>query len=90
MTSTSSYDWFHGILGYRTSRLILEPLKDPVSPMRFEHFQMVDQVASFDAVEKRLVAHAEVPSESSILENHFPGYPILPGVLRRWLRPRAF
>jgi 3-hydroxyacyl-[acyl-carrier-protein] dehydratase len=42
---------------------------------------MIDHVASFDAVEKRLVAHAEVPSESSILENHFPGYPILPGVL---------
>jgi 3-hydroxyacyl-[acyl-carrier-protein] dehydratase len=57
------------------------PVKDSVSPMRFEYFQMIDHIASFDAVEKRLVAHAAVPGESSILENHFPGYPILPGVL---------
>ncbi|MBO0755946.1 MAG: beta-hydroxyacyl-ACP dehydratase [Bradyrhizobiaceae bacterium] len=49
--------------------------------MRFEYFQMIDHVASFDGVDKRLVAHAAVPGESSILENHFPGYPILPGVL---------
>ena len=49
--------------------------------MRLETFQMITRVVSFDADAKILTAAAEVPAESPVFEGHFPGYPLLPGVL---------
>ena len=49
--------------------------------MRLEYFQMIDSVVSFDASAGSLHARAFVPETSPIFEGHFPGYPILPGVL---------
>jgi 3-hydroxyacyl-[acyl-carrier-protein] dehydratase len=49
--------------------------------MRLEYFEMIDEVASFDAPGKRLVAHALVPEASPVFEGHFPGHPLVPGVL---------
>jgi 3-hydroxyacyl-[acyl-carrier-protein] dehydratase len=47
--------------------------------MRLEYFQMVDRIT---ALEPRLVrAECRVPEQSPVFEGHFPGYPILPGVL---------
>jgi 3-hydroxyacyl-[acyl-carrier-protein] dehydratase len=50
-------------------------------PMRLEYFQMITRVVEFDAEKKTLVAAADVPAESPVFEGHFPGYPLLPGVL---------
>jgi 3-hydroxyacyl-[acyl-carrier-protein] dehydratase len=49
--------------------------------MRLEYFQMITRVVEFDAQAKTLTAAADVPAESPVFEGHFPGYPLLPGVL---------
>jgi 3-hydroxyacyl-[acyl-carrier-protein] dehydratase len=49
--------------------------------MRLETFQMITRVLAFDAVAKTLQAEANVPQESPVFEGHFPGFPLLPGVL---------
>lgn len=50
--------------------------------MRLEYFQMIDSVVSFDASAGTIHAKAFVPETSPVFEGHFPGYPILPGVLQ--------
>jgi 3-hydroxyacyl-[acyl-carrier-protein] dehydratase len=47
--------------------------------MRLEYFQMIDRVT--EAGPERLAAEARVPEASPVFEGHFPGHPLLPGVL---------
>ena len=47
--------------------------------MRLEYFQMVDRLVRLDA--DTIEVACTVPLESPIFEGHFPGHPILPGVL---------
>lgn len=49
--------------------------------MRLEYFDMIDRVTAFDADAKTLTANSVVPMESPVFEGHFPGYPLVPGVL---------
>ena len=49
--------------------------------MRIDYFQLIDRIVAFDPAARTLSAEAIVPTESTIFEGHFPGYPIMPGVL---------
>ena len=49
--------------------------------MRLEFFQMVDRIAALDLEARTIRADCIVPDESPVFEGHFPGYPLLPGVL---------
>jgi 3-hydroxyacyl-[acyl-carrier-protein] dehydratase len=49
--------------------------------MRLEHFQLIDRIVALDLRDQTIRTEARVPLESTIFEGHFPGYPLMPGVL---------
>jgi len=49
--------------------------------MKLEYFQMVDRIAELDPVARTVRAECLVPDASPVFEGHFPGHPLLPGVL---------
>ncbi len=49
--------------------------------MRLEYFQLIDRITALNLAEKTISTEAVVPTQSTIFEGHFPGYPLMPGVL---------
>jgi 3-hydroxyacyl-[acyl-carrier-protein] dehydratase len=49
--------------------------------MRLEQFQLIDRVIEIDLPGRKISAEATVPTTSTIFEGHFPGHPLMPGVL---------
>ena len=49
--------------------------------MQLEYFQLIDRILDLNMEEKTITVEAQVPNENTIFEGHFPGYPIMPGVL---------
>ena len=49
--------------------------------MQLDYFQLIDRIVDLNTVAKTITAEAEVPKTSTVFEGHFPGYPIMPGVL---------
>jgi len=49
--------------------------------MRLEYFRLIDRVLELDLNGRRIRAEAIVPTESPVFEGHFPGLPLMPGVM---------
>jgi 3-hydroxyacyl-[acyl-carrier-protein] dehydratase len=49
--------------------------------MQLEYFHLIDRIVDLDVDGKNIVVEAQVPKQSTIFEGHFPGYPLMPGVL---------
>ncbi|HEX2632924.1 MAG TPA: 3-hydroxyacyl-ACP dehydratase FabZ family protein [Bradyrhizobium sp.] len=49
--------------------------------MHLEYFQLIDRITDLTLDEKSITVEAQVPQQNTIFEGHFPGYPIMPGVL---------
>ena len=49
--------------------------------MRLEYFQLIDRIVDLNLADRTISSEAIVPTESTIFEGHFPGYPLMPGVL---------
>jgi 3-hydroxyacyl-[acyl-carrier-protein] dehydratase len=49
--------------------------------MRLEYFQLIDRIVSLDRAAQRIEVAAQVPAANTIFEGHFPGLPLMPGVL---------
>ena len=49
--------------------------------MQLEYFQMIDRIEALDLDRNILVASSTVPDASPVFEGHFPGMPLVPGVL---------
>ena len=49
--------------------------------MRLEYFQLIDRIVDLDLGNRTIRTQASVPVSSTIFEGHFPGFPLMPGVL---------
>jgi len=49
--------------------------------MNLEYFQLIDRIVAISLDDRTIRTEATVPLASTVFEGHFPGYPVLPGVL---------
>ena len=49
--------------------------------MNLDYFQLIDRIVDLNLDDRTIVVEAQVPQTHTIFEGHFPGFPIMPGVL---------
>jgi 3-hydroxyacyl-[acyl-carrier-protein] dehydratase len=49
--------------------------------MQLDYFQLIDRIVDLNLEDKTITVEAQVPMTHTIFEGHFPGFPIMPGVL---------
>jgi 3-hydroxyacyl-[acyl-carrier-protein] dehydratase len=49
--------------------------------MHLEYFHLIDRITDLNIGKKTITVEAQVPEKNTIFEGHFPGYPLMPGVL---------
>jgi 3-hydroxyacyl-[acyl-carrier-protein] dehydratase len=49
--------------------------------MDLDYFQLIDRIVDLNLEAKTITVEARVPEKHTIFEGHFPGFPIMPGVL---------
>src|ERR1700688_212767 len=49
--------------------------------MHLEYFKLIDRIVDLNVGERTITVEAQVPEHNTIFEGHFPGHPIMPGVL---------
>src|SRR4029079_6936324 len=49
--------------------------------MRIEYLQLIDRIIDLNLNDLTIRVEANVPTDSTIFEGHFPGRPLMPGVL---------
>jgi 3-hydroxyacyl-[acyl-carrier-protein] dehydratase len=49
--------------------------------MNLDYFILIDRILDLNIAERTIKVEAQVPEKHTIFEGHFPGFPIMPGVL---------
>src|ERR1700710_1740057 len=49
--------------------------------MDLDYFKLIDRIVDLNLGERTITVEAQVPQHHTIFEGHFPGFPIMPGVL---------
>src|SRR5437763_14241326 len=49
--------------------------------MNLDYFQLIDRIVDLKLEAETITVEAQVPATHTIFEGHFPGFPIMPGVL---------
>jgi 3-hydroxyacyl-[acyl-carrier-protein] dehydratase len=49
--------------------------------MQLDNFQLIDRIVDLNIADRTITVEAQVPQHHTIFEAHFPGFPIMPGVL---------